>query len=1279
MQSGYYPLLEDLQNDYKKLINECKKKYFIIKEVLEISIKAIDNLKSLSKEHQTQPPLSDKIISFENELSVSIEILIKPISLITDNKHTKLYLYCTFIIKKLVTYNFISTNQSKQIIRIIKELFDYSNEEIQLKILETLQSMLNSNKIPISSQESLITVLCISCKLFMLKNTEFKNPLRLLFQTFIKTICDVVNKEQLPKRTDTNQGVISFIKVLIEIGEGKKKEWVQNTIYSKCLGIELLCQFITNFKSNNKNNDIFTFIENEAFALVLKILPITNEYLTGVKLTRLTVLLMVKLNCCFELIDTVLKLAEKESITWHKIIGLEALSELLLYPHLLIELYTKHNNQYDKIITALTEITYKNVIIVKNNSFQINNNNPSISLTSSSKKGGDIKDKTDISLTNLLSKTKSINNSSILIENEQNIITPIHNIYLYKLLIDCFVNIKNSYIALLEKENVSIGKINEINEQIIPLQKFLQFKYVDIKGALIGLLLHSNDIGVSQNYLMIFQAMITIYASVSLYIERDEYLNDLCKLALPNNLVSFYEMKEKNILIIQSIFNMVHCENILDTNSWLLLFEMLHNLYYVLVNSNNYSIKQNELFDINVIVNHLETNIKKYSYDTPSIEIKEILQKSESIVSYSNNNKAHNSNNGKHSGNSISLKEIGSGVIGLITKKKLNEANTAIKKQLTNEEKENLLLLSNIMDSLFIEADKMDVNAIQSVAMSLKESSLSIINKQSTNGNTINEPYITYLQFNLCKCLELSVVNVKRLDVIWNEIALVLNTIALNNCYCKPLSLFVIDISTIIICYYISKHTDNNNCNDNEILSKLFYPLTQIIINIKNVQTPLNNDDMIQCLISNCSRILTKCGIYLNKNSWSNYINLLSQITLLLKLSLTQFEQIFKIIEEIFNEYSSYLVISNISQIRIILESFSLSKENDNICYSAIALFWSCANLLENFQTKKNPLPDTSDNFFNSEWLSLFNTLLHLNKDSRFDVRKSGINLFSQFFVAKISTLSIISTLPFEILTSIFFKILTINNQTYVAQQTQIKEYEDTLVITLQAIEKVVKCFFTNNTNEKTEQIYFELISLLKTICKTATPNIYINVIKVLSEIPNCNSKMFIDNFNSIWEIIDMAVSYVESQSFMDEYSNSNIGSKLILFIIESFSYFFFLPETHTLIIDNDDNFEHMLNIVKLMLKCALLTEGTLPQVNPLRLLRIEREIFDFVDDLLINIQNEVIYKKIYAFLSGFIKHDGKNEHNEAIKNRALESMNKIFQNTKLDFELKLNDKVDIK
>ena len=86
------------------------------------------------------------------------------------------------------------------------------------------------------------------------------------------------------------------------------------------------------------------------------------------------------------------------------------------------------------------------------------------------------------------------------------------------------------------------------------------------------------------------------------------YVNWLCR-------ITWFEMKEKNILIIQAIFNMVHCENILDTNSWLLLFEMLHNLYYVLVNSNNYSIKQYELFDINLIVNHLETNIKKYSYD----------------------------------------------------------------------------------------------------------------------------------------------------------------------------------------------------------------------------------------------------------------------------------------------------------------------------------------------------------------------------------------------------------------------------------------------------------------------------------------------------------------------------------------------------------------------------------------------------------------------------------------------------------------------------------------
>ena len=46
-----------------------------------------------------------------------------------------------------------------------------------------------------------------------------------------------------------------------------------------------------------------------------------------------------------------------------------------------------------------------------------------------------------------------------------------------------------------------------------------------------------------QNYLNIFQSYISIFSIVNLILIRDEYLNDLCQLAIPNNLSNSYEIK----------------------------------------------------------------------------------------------------------------------------------------------------------------------------------------------------------------------------------------------------------------------------------------------------------------------------------------------------------------------------------------------------------------------------------------------------------------------------------------------------------------------------------------------------------------------------------------------------------------------------------------------------------------------------------------------------------------------------------------------------------------
>jgi hypothetical protein len=250
-------LISDIETDYKKLGNECKKKYNTIREVIDISLKAISKLKDIENDKE----------KFKTELSVSIEILIKPMMIITEGKHVKLYLQCIIILKKLVIYNFITSNDSDNIIKFLKEIFDNSSEDIQLKVLETLQSMISSNNINYN-QANIDNIMIICCKTFSFKNIEFKNPIKLIFQTLIKGIFENINIDIAN----------NFIKNLIDIIDGKKKEWIMPTIYSKSLGLELISSIIENFDNLFlKEEKLIKIIDDEISRLLKRTLTITND------------------------------------------------------------------------------------------------------------------------------------------------------------------------------------------------------------------------------------------------------------------------------------------------------------------------------------------------------------------------------------------------------------------------------------------------------------------------------------------------------------------------------------------------------------------------------------------------------------------------------------------------------------------------------------------------------------------------------------------------------------------------------------------------------------------------------------------------------------------------------------------------------------------------------------------------------------------------------------------------------------------------------------------
>ena len=106
--------------------------------------------------------------------------------------------------------------------------------------------------------------------------------------------------------------------------------------------------------------------------------------------------------------------------------------------------------------------------------------------------------------------------------------------------------------------------------------------------------------------------------------------------------------------------------------------------------------------------------------------------------------------------------------------------------------------------------------------------------------------------------------------------------------------------------------------------------------------------------------------------------------------------------------------IFNIEILLDILEKFSIDNDNKNICYSSISFFWQCADIIDNYQKNKKQLSEyelelfkekyPNDNskiqFYEKLWKKIFSKLIQINNDKRFDIKKSGINLFAQFFVA---------------------------------------------------------------------------------------------------------------------------------------------------------------------------------------------------------------------------------------------------------------------------------------
>jgi hypothetical protein len=523
----------------------------------------------------------------------------------------------------------------------------------------------------------------------------------------------------------------------------------------------------------------------------------------------------------------------------------------------------------------------------------------------------------------------------------------------------------------------------------------------------------------------------------------------------------------------------------------------------------------------------------------------------------------------------------------------------------------------------------------------------------------------------------------------------------MNNRFSNTLSKFTIEILIQIIITIITQYKYNENLKNNNQFNKKEIQITVF----KPIFPFLNRHHNLSFVLEPLQKILEKCSIKLNALGWNSFINILNQILSNGKVDSQQCESVFKIVEQIFNEYSIYLNIFNIEHILNVLEIFSVSKDNNNICYSSISYFWQCANICEDYQKGKRVLSEEEsslfDNvkissesekneFFGKIWKDIFFKLININNDERFDIRKSGINVFTQFYVAKIKSMNVLydknnenkRKISAEIIYELFFEIVNKNFKNYLNNSKiranpsqEINEFEDTVVLTLQAIGKVIKCFIEENKNyENNEELFNENNKIFLTyinkcidLMKVNTPLISINILKNITDIEFIDDKLFIENILSNWKIFDEIGNFITNDTlFLQKYCKEVDGEKLIEVIVDTLKAVYL--KLITLKINEetlDKETEKLIIYMPKIFSSLSLTEYNFIKANPKVLLSTEKYLFELIEELGKKIKGDTLILAL-KYLISFISFDIQKPHSEILCRRSLESIGVIFTNEKI-------------
>ena len=1221
-------LINDIINDFSKLYDELyKKRYSSLNELLDQSKQDFSSLKEEITSLKEIKLLNNESLSQKNKNFISC------IKDILNNRLNYYIINFLNILKKYIQYKIWTKNTSHDTIDLMKEISDNPKNSIecQNKVVEVIHTLIFGSFFELNENDT-INIYLINLKCFNntnnYQNSIFKNPISFLFVA----LTDVVYK------SNNNDLIIKITKFLFSLyikddDNNNDNEYLEllkdfrNSIYIKCLSLELLSQGLKIIKANNINNNYLDEIINTNLISIIKSnlneikkLAKNNEqqFLYMMKLCRLSMIIINYYRVEYDIVQIIIDFLKEDTMyDWQKIISMECLQEILNNSSLLIDIYNYNKDLITNIFSFLSSIFERN----KDKISQSNMNE----------------------LKNKMKMKKNIEKNKIFLEGDEiSILKEIESYDIINNIKECLNNIINSFSSMMNEYKLNINVINyNLTKEQEVIKQITLLSSPHIKQILFELIekeynSEECNVATAQKTISYIQNIIILYSSLNMFNIRDEYLKLICGLCLNFD-------NDKNIIVCSSLLSLSKCTNFFNKDSFIIIFHTIEKIHI------KYNFKKSEeKKDFDLIIKDIFTSYQKF---------------------YTSNEEENNTNQ-KYI-NDIEYKN-----------EKIEKENllcSAINTMFIDSKLLDITSLKFIISALY-ECLKIVLNNIDEKDKEKEEIIIFYLTKILTLSLlNIDNIFILFDDY-LMPIINLLIEKKILLNFTVNLICSIIKEILVN--YKK--------IETNIKHKDSNSNKDYNWWLSEKWQKKLFNLITYFTSEHSLIELTKNRLFIcIKTIIQQSGNyidlfgwesVLKICQILINYNN--------EEVFLIIKLVLNDYNSYLTIFNVMPILTLLYSFISYHKDRNICFNSIELFWSCANIVEKyhkgKVIIDISQQKIFDDLL--KEQKFENFDIFYNMLYYKIFSQLLQINYDLRNDIRRSGIKVFTEIFVSKIN--SIENENCFKIINDIFFKIFEINSGKYIekerdrvfkdeeinnniiASSNKENDLEQTLHASLLSVIKILKSFCNSNqnkeqqNNENIEKLFTSFLKKLGEIIPFGTTSLNTDILHGLSEIKNTqNNNKFIlaTKLDFFFEIMNKTNEFINSPRYKISLYNKMLSRRFLNGILTILTDLFCNELNYKIFsMQLSQIFNKIYEILQLLFKGNLIIEKKMMESTPERLCEIENNIFIFIEN--IPIANE---KYIYDFLIKYISYDIKDIHTGALCKRAIESFSNILSKEK--------------